>query len=144
MEFLKVEITDGESQAKTLRKIRKAVDEKVHAGGENVQEFLLGLKALIIGSRHEEIEEDYSQYGDTEGENPIAEIEDLKLKFQKTLDTQLREVEQRYQQQTGCKKVAAHESDATICSKNIIRIKDFWITRVISNEKKLSAIFQFK
>ena len=131
LEFLKLEITDGESRAQALRKIRKAVDEKVDAGGENVQEFLLGLQAVIIGSRQEEIEEDYSQYGDTEGENPIAEIEDLKLKFQKILDTQLREVEQRYQQQTGGKKVAAHESDATISSKNMIRIKD----GVISNEK---------
>ena len=135
LEILKLEITDGESRVQTLRKIRKAVDEKVDAGGEHVQEFLLGLQAVIIGGRQEEIEEDYSQYGDTEGENPIAEIEDLKLKFQKILDTQLREVEQRYQQQTGGKKVAAHESDATISSKNIIRIKDFKITGVISNEK---------
>ena len=72
LEFLKIEIVEGESRAQALRKIRKAVDEKVDAGGENVQEFLLGLQAVIIGSRQEEIEEDYSQYGDTESENPIA------------------------------------------------------------------------
>ena len=98
--------------------MRKAVDEKVDAGGENAQEYLLDLPAVISGSRQEEREENHSQYGDTEVENPIAEIEDLKLKFHKMLDAQ------RYQQQTGGNKVAAHESDATIRSNNIIRIKD--------------------
>ena len=127
LEFLELNIVEGESRAQTLRKIGKFIKEKMDTGGE-IEALLLDLQAVIGGRRRQE---------ETEGED--AEIEDLKMKFQKILDTQWKEVEQRYHQQTGGKKVAAHESDAAISSKNIIRIKDFKITGVISSEKNRLA-----
>ena len=135
VDFLKLDIVEREPRVYVLRKIRKFIDNKVDAGGEN-EAFLMGLQAVIIGGRQEGTEEeDVPQYGDAGDESPVTEFEGLKLKFQEILDAQLKEVEQRYQQQTRGKKISAHKLDTTINPRNIIRIKDFKITGVISNKK---------